>query len=323
MVDILYGSLLINLQTKKRMSVDAQGNIVGILDSNGNEVVKYVYDAWGNHAVLNADGTDCESGIGVLNPFRYRGYFYDTQTGLYYLKTRYYDPEIGRFISQDSIEYADPETINGLNLYVYCGNNPVMRTDSTGTNWWTDFWNGVGNWFKGNWEKLLIGAAFIIGGALVTALTAGAGVGFFAAFGSALLSSTVQTGISMMTSAVIEGTISALNGNGFFKGFTDGLADGFMWGGILSGASQLISGGFRVLRSSKGFLGLDKTNFALLSPDKLFYDFPGITLIRIGTRKGIKFAIDLGKYGVHMHFLTKLHIPLIPIIVGLIKLIKR
>ena len=68
-----------------------------------------------------------------MNPFRYRSYYYDTETELYYLQTRYYDPELGRFISQDSIEYADPETINGLNLYAYCGNNPVMNVDPTGT----------------------------------------------------------------------------------------------------------------------------------------------------------------------------------------------
>ncbi len=67
-----------------------------------------------------------------MNPFRYRGYYYDTETELYYLQTRYYDPELGRFISQDSIEYAAPETINGLNLYAYCANNPVMNIDPTG-----------------------------------------------------------------------------------------------------------------------------------------------------------------------------------------------
>lgn len=111
-----------------------QGNIVALLDSAGNVVVKYVYDAWGNHAVLDANGNDItdENHIGNLNPFRYRGYFYDTETGLYYLQTRYYDPEVGRFITIDGIEYLDPETINGLNLYTYCGNNPVMNVDPSG-----------------------------------------------------------------------------------------------------------------------------------------------------------------------------------------------
>ena len=97
-------------------------------------MVKYRYDAWGNHAVRDANGADIAdaSHIGNRNPFRYRGYYYDTETELYYLKTRYYDPETGRFITIDGIEYLDPETINGLNLYAYCGNNPVMHADPTG-----------------------------------------------------------------------------------------------------------------------------------------------------------------------------------------------
>lgn len=98
-------------------------------------MVNYVYDAWGNHKVLNAtteeEITDANH-IGNLNPFRYRGYYYDTEFKLYYLQTRYYDPEVGRFISQDGINYADPETINGLNLYVYCSNNPVTFYDPSG-----------------------------------------------------------------------------------------------------------------------------------------------------------------------------------------------
>ena len=75
---------------------DAQGNIIVLLNSSGNVVVKYVYDAWGNHAVLDANGADITdvNHIGVLNPFRYRGYFYDSETGLYYLKTHYYDPDL-------------------------------------------------------------------------------------------------------------------------------------------------------------------------------------------------------------------------------------
>ena len=113
---------------------DAQGNIIGILDSNGNVVVQYYYDAWGNHKVVTADGNAIASSsrIGNINPFRYRGYYYDTETGLYFLQTRYYDPETGRFLNRDSVAYADPETIGGLNLYAYCLNNPVMYSDPTG-----------------------------------------------------------------------------------------------------------------------------------------------------------------------------------------------
>ena len=98
-------------------------------------MVKYTYDAWGNNVVSDTIGaiiTD-KNHIGNLNPFRYRGYYYDTETKLYYLKMRYYDPETGRFISQDYIEYIAPDIINGLNLYAYCVNNPVMNVDPNGT----------------------------------------------------------------------------------------------------------------------------------------------------------------------------------------------
>ena len=114
---------------------DVQGNIIALLDSSGGIVVKYAYDAWGNVSVMDNNGVIIsDSGyIGNINPFRYRGYYYDADTKLYYLKTRYYDPEAGRFVSQDSIEYLNSDTINGLNLYAYCVNNPVMNVDPNGT----------------------------------------------------------------------------------------------------------------------------------------------------------------------------------------------
>ena len=114
---------------------DAQGNIIAIVDSTGSVVVQYWYDAWGNHKVVyeNGDEITDQNNIGNLNPFRYRGYYYDTETGLYFLQTRYYDPEVGRFLNRDSVQYAAPETINGLNLYAYCLNNPVEYVDPDGT----------------------------------------------------------------------------------------------------------------------------------------------------------------------------------------------
>ncbi|MBQ7788660.1 MAG: RHS repeat-associated core domain-containing protein [Clostridia bacterium] len=113
---------------------DLLNNVVKLLDTNGSCVVKYVYDAWGNHKVLSADGTENTdaSFIGNINPIRYRSYYFDTETNLYYLKSRYYDPQTGRFISIDDVSYIDPKTINGTNLFAYCGNNPVMFVDPTG-----------------------------------------------------------------------------------------------------------------------------------------------------------------------------------------------
>ena len=70
--------------------------------------------------------------ISNINPFRYRGYYYDVETGFYYLNSRYYDPSLGRFINADDIYYANVGLLNGLNLYAYCGNNPVNSYDSDG-----------------------------------------------------------------------------------------------------------------------------------------------------------------------------------------------
>ena len=101
-------------------------------------MAEYKYDAWGNHRVYTGTGIDItdnssyNNSVAKLNPFRYRGYYYDTETGLYYLNSRYYDPSIGRFINADDISYIQPTDINGLNLFAYCGNNPVMYVDPTG-----------------------------------------------------------------------------------------------------------------------------------------------------------------------------------------------
>ena len=105
-----------------------QGDIIGIYDSNGTRVVTYVYDAWGR--ILSTTGTGANT-IGVYNPFRYRGYYYDTETSLYYLNSRYYDPNVGRFLNADGYINANGDLI-GFNMFAYCGNNPVMLTDYYG-----------------------------------------------------------------------------------------------------------------------------------------------------------------------------------------------
>ena len=104
-----------------------QGDILRIFDKNGNLKAEYSYDAWGKCTIKSN-----VSNIATINSFRYRGYYFDSEIGLYYLNARYYDPEIGRFISPDSTEYLSPESMGGLNLYVYCGNNPVMYSDQSG-----------------------------------------------------------------------------------------------------------------------------------------------------------------------------------------------
>lgn len=193
---------------------DVQGNIIALLDSSGGIVVKYTYDAWGNYAAealdyydgkvqfrnvdsdkaFNADYAKYKQ-LANINPFRYRGYYYDTETELYFLKTRYYDPEVGRFISPDSIEYLDPETINGLNLYAYCNNNPVSNVDPNGNKWW--------HWFLGVVAVVAL-AAVVVASAVLTGGTSLVAIGIGFAIGSA-------------ASVVTQGISNVINGNNFFQ----------------------------------------------------------------------------------------------------------
>lgn len=109
------------------------GDILGILDSHGTELVKYEYNSWGK--LLNL--TDYSSnGLGRKNPFRFKGYYYDEELGMYYLNSRYYDPEVGRFISPDTTDILEvQDDLYDKNLYAYCDNNSVMRIDSSGAVW--------------------------------------------------------------------------------------------------------------------------------------------------------------------------------------------
>ena len=105
-----------------------QGDIVGILDNTGNLVVEYKYDAWGKP--LSTTGSLADT-LGIRNPFRYRGYVYDEESGLYYLRSRYYNPAVGRFTNADGTigEFAGLKTHN---LYGYCLSDPICRNDASG-----------------------------------------------------------------------------------------------------------------------------------------------------------------------------------------------
>ena len=108
-----------------------QGDIIGIVDSEGSQVVVYRYDAWGE-VLVSSDASGF--GLAKINPLRYRGYYYDQETGLYYLQTRYYDPKVRRFLNADdaSVLTKDPEQLTEKNLYAYCDDNPVMYRDDAG-----------------------------------------------------------------------------------------------------------------------------------------------------------------------------------------------
>ena len=118
-----------------------QGDILKVISATGTEAAAYSYDAWGK--LLTSAGDLAE-----VNPLRYRGYFYDTETGLYYLKSRYYDPEVSRFINPDAF-VSSGTSVASYNMMVYCDNNPINRIDPAGM-----FWREIGDFFSKTWNGL-------------------------------------------------------------------------------------------------------------------------------------------------------------------------
>ena len=204
---------------------------------------RYEYDAWGNHKVYNASGSEISAeviNIGNIKPIRYRGYYWDKEFGLYYLQSRYYDPKIGRFISADSVEYLESESVSGLNLYAYCGDNPVMNTDVAGT--------------MPNWLKWVIGGVVIVGLGIATIATGGAAAGVAGFIVAGAFKGAVIGAISgALVSGTIGGITSTVAGNGFWSGFADGAADGFMSGAIVGGITGAISSSVQVANAAKSW----------------------------------------------------------------------
>ena len=109
---------------------DSEHNIVGLYEMNdycGTRVASYIYDAYGNHKVLdkNKEENKAKNFIGNMNPIRYKGYYYDIETNLFLITSRYYSPKLGRFIQPADVSSLKPSSINGLNLYSYANNNPI------------------------------------------------------------------------------------------------------------------------------------------------------------------------------------------------------
>ena len=135
-----------------------QNDVVAIVDAEGTTVAAYEYDAWGNMTVID-DFVGPMPGptLAEINPIRYRGYYYDNETGYYFLQTRYYSPEWRRFLNADSTFVAGEDMLGGSNMYAYCNGNPVMLVDPTGQGAVGDFlrkvgtaiYNGVDVFFNG------------------------------------------------------------------------------------------------------------------------------------------------------------------------------
>ena len=136
---------------------NAQGDIIGLYDGNGTQVVSYSYDSWGKLISIK-DGSDNDitndtTSVGFKNPYRYRGYRYDNETSLYYLQSRYYNAEWCRFINADGLAGAPGELL-AHNMFVYCKGDPINKVDHTGllpveiNNWDMAYHDGEGGAFN-------------------------------------------------------------------------------------------------------------------------------------------------------------------------------
>ena len=166
--------------------------MVAILNSTGQIVVGYTYDAWGR--LLTTTGT-LKDTLGLHNPLRYRGYVYDRETGLYYVQSRYYNPTIGRWINADS--QLSTGDLTGLNLFAYCGNNPVNRTDPTGEAWW-------------HWA---VAAVVVVAAAAAVVVTAGGAAAGMAAVASVASGVAAGTTAATVASGVFIGSATAFAGS--------------------------------------------------------------------------------------------------------------
>ena len=204
-----------------------RGDVVALY-SDTALVCKYDYDAWGSvTSVKNADGTSItlSTHIANINPIRYRGYYYDYESGLYYINSRYYDPGIRRFISADDESTVSGATITDNNLFAYCDNNPVTREDYDG-----DFWHiVVGAVVNGGLEFIsslatgddiqdaLIAAGFgVTSGALCAAFPAasfGINIGFSAVESVTIDVKNKETTPTIISNAIVSVGFAAISGN--------------------------------------------------------------------------------------------------------------
>lgn len=274
-----------------------QNDIIGITNSNGSLIVKYIYDAYGNIiSITDTSGLN----LGIINPFRFKSYYYDEETKFYYLNSRYYDPFIGRFINADDIGMLAK---GELNLFAYCENNPVMYSDSTGTS---------PKW----WQSILIGAGVIVGAALVgaaIAVTFGAATPFLTIVGTSIVgglkiaavtgltAGAIRTGTSVVDSVQngVEFGEALANGG---KSFVTGFADGFLAGSMYAGASMIVSPLFMAISGSfnNGY-GWEAGKWigGYQTPKT-----PGISIATFlgGINGGRSFGLDLDMYnGLHVH----------------------
>ena len=211
-----------------------QGDVTGIYYSDGTLLARYTYDAWGYPSVEFFN--DGDQSAAVLNSMLYRGYFFDWETGLYYLNARYYDPATGRFINSDVVDVlaVDQGNVMQFNLFAYCLNNPVNNTDSSG------------NWSLPNWAKIAITATIIVAAVVVistvTAGTGGAAACIALGADKGAISGAVSGAVGGAISGAVGGAVSHRIETGTWEGAGQAALNGAVQGAIDGAMSGAISG---------------------------------------------------------------------------------
>ena len=222
--------------------LNLQGDVVKLVDGGGTSVASYAYDAWGK--ILSSSGSKAE-----INPLRYRGYYYDTETGFYYLQSRYYDPVTHRFINADAPEYSEiaADSLDDTNLFAYCSNNPVMRVDETGE---------LCSWLKKTIAAVAIVAAVAVVAA-VTVATAGSCTAVAAIAVGAAKGAAIGMVVGGATGAA-QGAVSHRLKTGSWKGAgqaaLEGMGDGALTGAITGAIQGGMSGYSGYLKNGACFV---------------------------------------------------------------------
>ena len=217
--------------------LNAQGDVIALADQNGNLIAKYSYDPWGKLLSVTPNGWLDEQNayyleVAEANPLRYRGYYYDSETGFYYLQSRYYDPEIGRFINADSYASTDATGLLSTNMFAYCENDPVNKSDPDGEVAHLAIGAVVGaiaNVGFSYLNHMIAGESYGLKEAALDALS-GAASGALAASGVGLLGQVIGNGLTSGVAYFARADIN--NQRTTTSGFLVSIAEGMMSGAI-------------------------------------------------------------------------------------------
>ena len=214
--------------------LNLQGDVVQIIDANGVMQAEYVYSPWGE--IISAEGDLAE-----INPLRYRGYYYDSETGFYYLRSRYYDPENHRFINADTYASTDSGDAISCNMFAYCQNNPVMLGDENGE---------IAGWLV----RAIVGAAVgAVAGAISALATGGSAKDVLISAGVGAVTGAIVGGTGSLEAGKIVGRAVASAINGGYTYYSARKAGASVGGAALAaGASAAISYGTASLSALAG-----------------------------------------------------------------------